>query len=742
MRQSNLRNLSTRQLKTALLCGFASFAGLAAPASAQSVDSNSDETEIQEIVVTAQRVEQRLIDVPASISVISAQDIEEKGVPNLRDFQYSVPNLIFTGVSSPTEGGLSIRGIAVNAGGPGFESGAGVYIDDVFQGRSSSNTRTIVDVDRVEVLRGPQGTLFGKNTIAGAINIVTIQPGQELSGRIVGGLGNFDSRELAGYVVAPFSETVSGKLVGYWDKRGGFYRNLLTGNRNSSYDVYGGKAQLRFQPTEALTVDLVADYDKTKEDYVGFEIVDTGLAQFSDVGAVPGRRTIAQSDPKTNRKLWGVSGRINYEFANDITLTSISSFHGDKSNGSGDLDRTPLNIQDRNGDDKSDSFAQEIRLSSGKQSGVRYVVGLYYFQQSVRSNTFTTGNFDFDDDGVSDIITDPYRSEARVRTKSYAAFGNAEFNLTDKLIGSAGLRLNYEKKNIRFSQLGADAFGYAQIPDYRLEPNARPTQSDTDLLPTASLRYAVNDRTNIYAKVALGAKSGGWNTGFLTDPNIDFGPEKLINYEVGIKGSAFDRKLTYGIAGFYLDYKDIQVAQFDTNGVQKTTNAGAARSYGIEAEFAAKPVDGFEFTAGVGYTDAKYTDFPTGKFDANGVEINLKGVRLLEAPKWTVNLGATLSKRFDGFGEISFSPEFSYRSSRLNDATRDPFFIIPSSTLVNARLAWTSNNEKFEVTLWADNILNKSFAEIRIVENLFFGPQLLEAYNIPRTYGLRLAAKF
>ncbi len=760
---------------------------LVAPAHAQSV--KADDGALEEIVVTAQKRTEKLINVPISITAISADQLVERGANNVRNLAFGVPN--FTSYSSddgdPT---FLVRGLSSSARSIGFEGGLGAYIDGVYTGRTGSVTQDLDDVERVEVLRGPQGTLFGKNTTIGAISISTRRPGNEFAGSMSAEYGNYEHYRVALGISGPLvKDRVAAKISGYGNSTDGYVKNIFPSGVPSlnGEKSYGVRGELRITPSESLDIALRGDYARSKRNTFEDEAVAVTQNAFGLPNAlidpvVPAANTVNIDGRNSSvRKLYGASLSINYTLPSDHILTSISGcrkYDGSLQNTDADNTRFEYLLLDYF--DKNAQITQEFRIASPDSGRLKYVAGLYYFNQKSTSNRNTTagrdarniliGGFNF----PAALFTDPaIRTDVRVETESYAAFANASYEIVDNLTLLAGLRYTNETKSLRVSQTAPGFFALPGIlgpnPTYL---NVTPTtdkQSDSDWSPIAGVSYKFSGTVTGYVKYSKGFKSGGWNAELLS-PNraptlanpsyfdvtqVRFNSESIASYEVGLKAELFDRRLRVSSAVFQLDYSDIQLSRF-VGGLAgyKTDNAGRARVRGFELELNARPVNGLDLSASVGYADAKYLRYliipatadPDGSGPLTGSpEVNQDGFAL-DAPKWTAAFGAQYAIPVSNRITLTFRNDFSYRSTRLGTGSLAERSVttVPSFLTVDGRISLASD-AGWDVALWGKNLTDNLYViERRPNTNLaFLGvAQQTTSYGSPRSYGVRLSYKF
>lgn len=713
----------------------------APPASAQDMVDG-----LEEIVVTAQRRTENQQLVPISITTIDDNFIETLGAPRLRDLEYSIPNVLFASSDATVRSTISIRGVSTDDRNIGFETGVGVYIDGVYQGRSASFNQNISDIQRIEVLRGPQGTLYGKNTIAGAFNITTIEPGAELQGKGLLRVGNFDNYEGNGFISGPLIDgKLYGKVSAFAGNRSGYYDNLATGTDLANKRESGGRLQLRATPSDVLELTFSADYANDESDFVESEVSSVevppipGLTPL-DLGLAPGLRTVNQDDGIADRDVWGAALTIDLDLASGHTLTAVSGYRDASTELRTDGDRSPFPVLDIFFFDDNRHFSQELRLASPAGRRLNYLFGIYYFDQEAE----TMRPILIDETALIGFDTgDEYGNAGTVDTEAYALFFNADYALTDRLTLIAGARFNREEKRLRYTQDGQIVFG---LPDVAMLGDEL---EDDDVSPTVGLRFDVGDNVSAYGKLALGYKSGGWNADFLDGTDVDgdgdfdaddiqFEPERVTSYEIGVKSTLFDNRLRLNMAAFFLDYEDLQVSQFDDDcSCRRINNAGQAESFGAELEFEALLTESLELGGGIGWTEAEFTDFP----NADGPGTNFKGNTLANAPAWTATLSARYGRVLRSGGELYIGGQYTYRDDYFSGTANDPLSSIDGYSLVNAQIGWISADEGLEVFLWARNLLDEDYVIDRFEESLVF-TQEITTYGLPRTYGAQFVTRF
>lgn len=711
---------------TSSICALLCASGVSFEARAQTEEAASAGSGVGEIVVTARKRSESLQDVPASIQVVSAAEIKSLNVSSLSDLNGTTPNASIAPSGSTNAGAITIRGITSEVRNAGFEAGAAVYVDGVFQGRPTGNNQDLADIERVEILRGPQGTLYGKNTTAGAFSLTTVSPGNSWQGAGSVRFGSRQEMQVSAYAAGPLVEDLLGvKLSVYRRLQDGYQQDVATGEEYGNTDVFGLRGQLRFTPGE-WTIDLRGDYVNDKSTGAKPEPV-------TSPAVVPGRDTIASeiAQPFTVEG-GGGSLTVERDFGS-VTATSITAYRKLKNTQITDDDYYPVPIPvlvgvTHNWTDKAKQFSQELRFASDTDGPLSYVAGLYYFYQ------FLDSRRPFSLAGVPNFFYD----FAKIKTDSYAAFVNADYKFTDRLTLTVGVRYTKEKKKLDFEQQGY-TFGPLNYPTI---PRSIDRFSDNDLSPTASLKYEFTPDINAYVTVSRGFKAGGWNpdiTKRSTAREIRFDAEKVTNYEAGLKTQFFDRRLTVNLTGYHMDYDNLQISQFlPATSEFIITNAGKAAIDGAELEVVARPSTWLIVRAGGAYNDAHYTEFLSGTGE------DFAGQQFTNAPKWSGYVSGDVTVPVKDGLDLLLHGDYRYESKVYFDDSRTVNQGLSYSRggygLLNARVG-VQTSQGLEISVYAQNLTNKRVLLNRTNDLLGLGI-VLDSYSAPRTYGVRVGATF
>lgn len=717
-------NLFTR----ALLCAVAVNSGYAL------AQSNQSSGLLEEIVVTATKRSENLQDVPIAITAFSASMIERTGGSSLADMEHAAPSLNFGRGSRRTRGEINIRGVGGFSRNPGADARASVYVDGVFVGRSAVFDQDLQGVQSVEVLRGPQGTLFGKNTISGAININTAKPTEEFSGGIGLELGNYSLTKVQARVNGALADNVFGSFAVTKMDQDGFIDNVFLNTDINGIDRISGRGKLLIAATDDLELNLAFDY-LDEEDRGGN---GEGIRQDSGLGANFGGLSFSSApDPRQvdhdaqereSRTFWGASVTADYSFGDDYTLTSITAYRDMEWYNLNEEDYTNQFIGISEFDEFSEQFTQELRISSPKDGTFKYVAGLYYITQDIstgRSGTFAG----FLAGQAADIFIPTI---VDVKSSGWAAYFNANFDITEQLELTVGVRYTDEEKDINFVSINPT--GFARILDMTGQAPFIDTYSADAITPKVGLNWRVSDNFMLYASYSEGFKSGGHNVDFIqTLEELPYAEETAESIEFGLKSTFWDGRARMNLAVFDTTFKDFQVQQFqrltDTVSRISISNAAEAASQGVEVEFSLAPIKGLTLTANGAFVEAEFDSFPNCN---DGVDCT--GNKLQYAPESKFFLAAEYEFSVGDRGDNMYVRwEYSYTDNYFTHPENTPVVrAVDSYDVQNARIGYSSADETWKLSAWVKNITDED--DLRMAELNFFGVQR-GSYTPPRTYG-------
>lgn len=688
---------------------------------------------IEDIVVTAQKRTENLQDVPIAVSAIDGGAIERLHVNNLADVTGSIPNLIVAPIPNNTlTASYAIRGVGITEGDPFAGSSVAVVVDGVIQTTPTIGLVDLFDVERVEVLRGPQGTLFGANTTGGVINIVTRQPTGDfgVEGRVT--IGNFDRIEGAAAINFPLLDGLSGKVSILHKSRSGYYRNLVdpAGSSVGDQDLTLIRGYLRYENGN-VDATLVVGYDRGRngaDPIVNLSIPGNVFYRPSPTTGI--RYETASQVPDVFRfDQYMATLTVNLDIG-DVDLTSITGYSEYTNLRWTDYDGLPEFLLHGPRDAAANQFSQELRATVRPADGVEVLLGAFYLDKW----------YDVVLDSLLQGVTPGLRSRGTQSQDSRAisGFAQAYFSLTDTLQLQVGARVTYEQTDAR---AGVTQYihpsGIAQLTgdDMISDVQASGSEDWTQFGGRIGLNYQPTDDITMYAYYARGFKSGGFN-GRINVPEAigPFGPETVDTIEVGFKSDWFDRRLRVNIAAFQNWYDDKQVPQIRFIGsiaASTIENAASVVTRGVEAEVVAVPIENFRITGTLGYLHARFEEFVTGGVDYSGR-------RIPRAPDWTASLGANYNTPLAG-GELTVSALYSWKSEELSNFTALPIERLPAAGLLSASIGWGPESGDWSVSLWSRNLTNE-----RYIVNALATPPLFQygSYSIPREVGIDFNFRF
>ncbi|MBL8525770.1 MAG: TonB-dependent receptor [Betaproteobacteria bacterium] len=696
-----------------------------APAAGSTAAKADDSEKLEKITVTARRREESLQDVPVSVTAFTADTLSKNGVPDITAVAQSVPNTTLT-ASRGTNSTLTafIRGVGQQDPVAGFESGVGIYLDDIYLARPQGAVADIYDVQRVEVLRGPQGTLYGRNTIGGAVKYVTRKLGPEADVRLKATFGNYRQADIVATGSAPLSDgvRVGGTIARFG--RDGFGTNLANGDQNYNKDILAGRLSLEMTPTAQLFVRFAGDATRdesnprhghrlTPEATSGAPVLSNVFDSRANLTTVLGRKQQVSQG--------GGSALFEYQINDTLLLKSITAKRRDTSYAPIDFDALNKPTFDVPALYKNKQFSQEFQLTyTGKN--MQGVAGVYY----IDANAYN--KFDVRLLGTSTFTEDD------VDTKAWAVFADASFDVTDRFSFSVGGRYTEDQRKasvlrqIYLGVAGSPGMGNPGATLFRTDTNltnGELDKTDKKFTPKLSASWKASDTQNIYASIAQGFKGGSF------DPRLNlvgtrltvaqakkgFEPEVITTVELGLKSQFNGGRILTNAAVFHSDYKDVQIpgsVAIDTNGdgiddsfAGVTTNAGKAKIKGIELEATARFTDNFSMSGMLGYIDAKYTKFVgAGNIDVS----SQRGFQ--NTPKKTANIRATYewpSALMGRGGKFSLSSDVAYRSDTQQFEFAVPILDQKAFSLWNASLVWSSADNKLRLGLHGKNLNDKLY---------------------------------
>ncbi|MDT0574717.1 TonB-dependent receptor [Croceicoccus sp. F390] len=706
-------------------------------ADANSADAAQEFQDEGAIIVTARRREERLVDVPIAVTAYSGEQLLQRGATDVTDIAQTTPNTTLE-ASRGTNSTLTafIRGVGQQDPVSGFEQGVGIYLDDVYLNRPQAAVLDIYEVERIEVLRGPQGTLYGRNTIGGAVKYVTRQLPQEFSLKARAAYGSYNQIDGIVTASAPLNDIVrvGGSVARL--TRDGFGENLTTGLDNYDKDIWAGRASVELGGYgEPVLIRLTGDYTKDKSNPRGGHRLVVGQLSnapvLSDVYDTRG----GLIDPAQEVEAYGLSMNVSADLGAGLTLRSISAWRQDDSASPIDFDALPAVDVDVPAFYRNEQLSQEVQLLYDDGGALQGLIGFYYLdakadtQFDVRLFTTLAGLTGF--------------TEANVDTETYAVFGDFTFDLTEQFSLSVGGRYTWDERTgsiLRQNYLGGGSpvFGGAGVPFGSPLTNFNGKEDYRKFTPRASLSFQPTIDHNLYASYSKGFKGGGFDprgvgvnapdldgNSLLSDAEISdflsFDPETVESYEIGYKGNLLNGDLYVALAAFRMDYTDVQIpgsVACVANGIPTfcgvVSNAGKARFQGVEVEANARLArdlltggDRMNLALSGGYIDAKYKEYITNIAGLGPTDVaDFRQVQ--NTPEFTGS--ATLSYSTDlGDGELAVSGTGSYRSKTYQFEIPNPFFDQDGYALFDANIVYTAPGDRFSIGLHGKNLLDKRY---------------------------------
>ena len=733
-----------RLVKTVLLAG-AAWGALSATAVAQEVSAETQVSSIDDVVVTARRREETLKDVPVSVSALGAERLEETGATDITALQQQTPNATVQVARGSNSTLISfIRGIGQQDPLWGFEPGVGLYVDDVYVARPQGAVLDIFDIQRIEVLRGPQGSLYGRNTVGGAIKYVTsrLDPDSpELTLR--GAYGSYNQVDLLAQGSMPVTDKlrIGGAIASY--NRDGYGENLNTGAEHYDKDVLAGRVSIEFQPYDnaffRLAYDRVEDRSNPRHGHRELAGVGPGAGVPDSV-----YDTYAGLGDRNKVTTEGVSLTAQVDLNDVWSFKSITAYRTGDTDTLIDFDNTPAPTLDVPAVYGDHQFTQEFQalFSTDRIQGV---AGLFYLDGTA------SGAFDTIAQNFGIVIG----TAGYVETTSIALFTDVNLGLTDRLHLGLGARYTMDDKTghvFRANYLGATRsplLGGAERAPILLRTDYTRSNTFDQFTPKASLSYDFSDRLTGYASYSKGFKSGGFDMrgdAILTPDTVDgYQPETVDSYEIGLKGSAFDRRLSFASAIFYNEYQDQQVTtQVPAVGgiASFVDNVGSSKFFGAEVEGALVLTDSLTANFAVGYLDSKFEEFLRYNLTTQEYEDISSLVVLQNAPKWTGYLGLTWRGDVAG-GSLAGTPSVSYRDDYSQFEFPNPVLDQDAFALVDLSVVWTDPSRTWTVGVYGKNLTDE---EYRVGGYNFAGAayndSLIGYYGPPRTVTASLQYKF
>ncbi|CAD5110168.1 TonB-dependent receptor [Zestomonas carbonaria] len=738
--------------------------------------SLESDTRLSKVTVTARRREEDAQDVPTPITTLSGNTLETQKIQRVQDLQQVLPSVNVAYVHA-RQSSIAVRGIGNNPASDGLEGSAGVYLDNIYLGRPGMAVFDLLDIEQLELLRGPQGTLFGKNTTAGVLNISTRKPTftPESSIEFSGGeRGYFQGK---GSVSGPLTETLAGRLSAYRTREDGFIENTFNGDDLNGGVREGVRGQLLFEPSEDFSLRWIADYNAEDSDY-GTMVVYGAPDRYWDRAALAGASPHRDPDDKkvnidsrqhVSVHQGGTSVEANWRLSGGYNLTSISGYRywhftpaNDETLNVSAIRNTGVEVHDR-------QFSQEIRLASPTGGAFDYVLGAYLFKQDLGNKNFTHFGdradlflLGADLNALNGVST---KTNGKIDTNSYALFGQGTWHATDRLDLTVGLRGTYEEKEAKVERFapvgGAPVAGLpAAIRQGQTGAYATGDLNQYNAAPSGlvALSYKFSDDLLGYASLSHGEKSGGVNLAVGSAPtagaeSLLVGPERANDAELGFKSTLFDRRLQLNANLFWTGIHGYQATTLyqipgTINLVQVLANAGSVRSRGVEFEATALPLRGLTLNFNGSYNDVTYLSFKDAPCPGEIATVpgaptscDLTGERVVGASKWIGNISGEYKWQLDNGIEPYLTASYSYRSEAEGTLDNSDLSKIDGYGLVNLAAGIRSElgDGLLDASVWVRNATDTDYY---LAAFAYLNGAYSASVGQPRTAGLSVRYDF
>lgn len=709
---------------------------------------------LEEIVVTAQKREQSIQDVPISMTAFTGEQLEMAGVTRFEDLSLITPGLTLRNLQSVKFTTPNIRGVQADAIRAGAEPAVGVYVDEVYLGSSTVINSDLYDIERIEILRGPQGTLYGKNTLAGAIAIETRKPPETTELRATAMIGDYNARRARVSFGGPISDGILGQISALYNSRDGFTYNRLLGTRLNDVDNASARVALRFLPNDDTTIDLAVEYARDRAFGRANDVGDPEMTlRLEDMPYFVERGGFKDGDPfdrsvahdfnsYEDRDVYGASlkGEFSLRPFDLVSITAVRSYEYD---GIADTDASSFALIRDQEKEKQRQYSQELRLVSNDSSAFDWVAGLYAFHSKSEPNSVIYVDPQLIEFLEQDIFglplggfgvpADVAGAFAELDTTSLALFGQSTFELTDRLFLTLGLRYTHDRKDFEFRQDGGLLGLFESVPQGSNDETWGLVSGSIDLA------YQPSDELLAFAKIGRGVKSGGFNDGLNGEGAlVPYDPESLWSYELGAKTQWMENRLLVNGSVWYQRWDDVQ-ARFLVPGTTDfiVVNTEANEITGAELELAARPAPDLDIGLGYSYIDIRYPD--------NDPVFGPAVDRPQTIPEHTGSLFAQYSIEARA-GTVVIRGEYAYQGSHyVNAQDKDDTFFNGSFGVINARVGFQA--ERWSAYLWGRNLSDETYLIGGADLTTALGPGLEVLpkqiwLGAPRTWGLELEVAF
>lgn len=743
---------------TCWIVGAAGTGALAQANPATARDDASGVSSVEEVVVTAQKRSQSLQDVPLAVTAVTAERLEQADIRDLSGMVALVPNLNLgpqLGVAK-----IALRGIGLENLSPGAEGSIAFHVDGVFVSRSIGALASFYDVEQVEALRGPQGTLYGRNATGGSINILSRRPTRDLSGYVNATFGSYSRVAVDGAISGPLvPDVLLGRVAFQMESRDGFGKNLHSGRDIDDLNTRSVRGKLLFMPTDRLSLEVTADFHRQKDasgsyhyagpagfSAPGVPYPPSGIAYGGEVSADM-RDINTDTEPSNDVRIWGLSAQATYELSDTLELKSITGYRNTRYDSVTDLDSTTAPLAVITQLERAEQFSEELQLS-GDFGRLTWLLGGYYFhEEDYGAQVIPFNNFLVGFPAPGTYVEGAFFG-GEIETTALAAFGQATYEVADGLKLTLGARYSSERKR-NFDQF---LFDFTTPYDPAASPpltTLRRSKRFKSFTPRVAIDYQAAPDVLLYASWSEGFKAGTYNLGQLQAP---VEPEQVTAWEGGFKSYLADRRVRLNVAGFHYSYEDLQIGKIQGQ-VLALENAATATIYGLEAELQAQLTPQFEIDANAAWLHARFDRYISGdpaRTYGDGLTVdpetgapafNLAGNRLSQAPDFTLFAGAQYTF-VTAVGEFTLRGEVSWRDRVYFTPFNVDYVSQKANTRINAFLNWSSPSGAVRGSLFVKNLTNEKLIGNAYVSSPLLGSPVQAYLEEPRTLGVRLGYRF
>ena len=691
--------------------------------------SNFALAQLEEVIVTATRMGATdLQDTALAVTAFTSEDLERMVATDVRDLQHLTPGLVITENTGMAQ--VYIRGIGTNNVFAGSDPSSTIHVDGIYIARPVAMFNNFLDVERVEVLRGPQGTLYGRNSVGGTINVISRKPSLEaVESKLQATLGDYDLARFEGYVSGPLSDSFALGIAAQWSKRDGYRENVTpSGEDMDDEDSTSIRAQALWKASDSVQLVLRADYSEEDIAAYGYHTfiepppLPVAASIFGDFGKVS-----ANYPQSLDRESSGIGLDIDWDINDSWSLKSLTAYRENEFLIQNDSDASELDIIRVFIDEDQDQFSQEFHFI-GNWSKATALIGLYYFEEDVLYTERT---------GINVVVAGiSRRPQPELNTTTKAIFAEATFDLSDQWSVTVGGRYTDEKKDFTKKDgvflLGSPDPDPDTPPGPQLVDLSFPEETGNydEFTPSVGLQYHANEDVMVYGSIKKGFKSGGFNFTAILPGGYD--SETMWSYEAGVKTTSKNQKARFNVAAFYYDVKDLQVQTFVVPGQVDTSNAATATVKGIEFETIGQITDDFNLALNLAYLDAEYGDYPEAPVSGGGT-FDASGNRLNSSPEWS---GALIANYQHSFGANAFYArgEYAFQAKTFFTADNNDVDRQGSYGLLGLSVGYLMNDGRYDISLWGRNLTDEEY----ITTSAGFSLVRAGRAGPPRSYGIRL----